>query len=135
MDRLNLKGEVGFTAGDAAWTMVFSANALCVLEETFGIGVNDISGLMKEAPGMVLFRKLFFAGLADYHPEVTLLGAGRLISQYGINESGELIGQALTAAFGDGGDGKPAARPREGAGAKGPARAGTSPASTAPGAS
>jgi hypothetical protein len=85
------KGEVSFEVNEKSYTMRFSANALCELEDVLNMGVNDVAEQMAKPKNLRIktVRGIFWAGLRDYHPEIT------------ITQAGELIGKAFTLAFQD----------------------------------
>ena len=93
-----MKGEVDFVAGDMAYTLVFSINALCSLEERLGVGVAEIGAQMGESMRIGTLRTIFWAGLVTRH-DVTEEQAGDIITQIGPNEASQLIGKAFAAAF------------------------------------
>ena len=101
------KGEITFEAGGKDYTLVFSNNAFCVLEDYLGRGVLDIYDEIgswsppldakgkpkpeteKEATArakrikLSFCRALFWAGLKDRHPEMTIEAAGNLMDEVG----------------------------------------------------
>lgn len=112
------KGEVTFNAGEATYTLRFSIDAICALEEKLGRGILDIVAEMQSwAPPpagetaaqakarigrlrMGLVRAMFWAALRDHHPKIDMRQAGELIVPAGgMNEVVGLIGQALVLAF------------------------------------
>lgn len=109
-----VKGEVAFDALGQRYVLLLDFNALCDLED-------DLPGLMDgsaEVRSPKAIRAVFAAGLKQQHPDVDLLGAGRIIQDVGIERAGELVGEAFEASFG--GASKTAspqkARPSSGAG-------------------
>jgi len=121
-----LKGEVGFEAGAASFTLVYNIDALCTLEDRLDLSVAEIGERMGKTMRLGFLRAVFHAGLRAHHPEVTERQAGELISVVGLAETGDLIGKAFTLAFPEAAKG--AARPRRAGAADG-----TGPASTRPG--
>lgn len=107
------RGEVAFEADGNSYTLRFSANAICELEEATGRGAlslmmefqaleqpRDAKGkALPETPAaqaerlgrikMTTVRALFWAMLRDRQPEITLREAGELIEA-----AGGLIGVA-----------------------------------------
>ncbi len=113
------RGEVGFEIDGKAWTLRFTANALCELETAYDLPIQQVIAKLQGEAGSVRvgdLRQFFLAGLRDQHPEVTIVDAGRMMSDMGLPAAGELIGRAVTLAFPDAEDGEPA-RPRKGAAA------------------
>lgn len=96
-----VKGEVAFEAAGRPYTLSFSVNALCELEEALGLSVARISEVMGDDNSVSLrnVRALVWAGLRDHHPEVTQVEAGRLIDAVGIAEAVGLVGRAFMLAF------------------------------------
>lgn len=90
------RGEVTFKVGAARYTLKFSTNAICELEEHLDLGLNSIVANMER---LTTVRALLWAGLRAHHPEMTISGAGELIDKCGMTEATEVIGKALTAAF------------------------------------
>lgn len=106
-----MKGEVSFAAGDKTYTLVFSNNAFCALEKHLNRGIFEIyeeiaswspkldakgkplpetKGEMEARAKRIRLgfcRALFWAGLSERHPELTLEEAGALMT-----DAGGLIG-------------------------------------------
>jgi hypothetical protein len=91
-DRLpeNLRGR---------YTLLFSINALCELEEKMGGAVTDIASLAMGGKRFTTIRNVFWAGLRDYHPDITLQDAGRIITAIGLEKADEAIGLAFGLTF------------------------------------
>lgn len=92
------RGEVGFLADGKAYTMVYTINSLCELEEETGKGV-DVLAADLEAPSISLVRTLFWAGLRARHPEITVTAAGEIIDTLGFPEVSALIERAFNLTF------------------------------------
>lgn len=126
------KGDVSFAAAGETYTLRFSVDALCELEEATGktivVLASDLGDASKVSMG--LLRKVIWAGLRDHHPGVDLKAAGELIlAAGGVSAVMAHVGKAFALAFpepeGDaGGDQNP---PK-------PGRNGTGPASSETGA-
>lgn len=97
------KGEVSFEVNEKSYTMRFSANALCELEDVLNMGVNDVAEQMAKPKNLRIktVRGIFWAGLRDCHPEITITQAGELIQDLTLPRCLELIGKAFTLAFQD----------------------------------
>jgi hypothetical protein len=97
------RGEVSFEANEKSYTMRFSANALCELEDVLNMGVNDVAEQMSKPKNLRIktVRGIFWAGLRDYHPEITIQQAGELIQDITLPRCLELIGKAFNLAFQD----------------------------------
>lgn len=98
MNRMSLKGEVGFTAGDMAYTLAFTINALCVLEDRLGVGVAEIGAQMGQSMRISTLRTVFWAGLIAHH-DLTEEQAGDIITLVGTAETAQLIAKAFSSAF------------------------------------
>ena len=90
------RGEVAFKAGDADYTLVYSTNAICELEEALGKGLNAIVADMER---LSTVRALLWAGLRARQPDTTMVKAGEIIDLCGVAAATEAIGRALNAAF------------------------------------
>ena len=91
-----LLGEVAFKAADAEYTLKFSTNAICELEELLNRGLNEI---VSDLERLSTVRALLWAGLRAKHPDVTLKMAGEIIDKSGMVAATDVIGTALKAAF------------------------------------
>jgi tail tube GTA-gp10-like protein len=95
------KGEVEFTHDKKVYTLRYSINAMCELEDRMGQSVVAIGALMSD-PGRVkisMMRTMFWAGLRDHHEAMTEADAGRLMDGIGLVEAGQMIAKAFEAAF------------------------------------
>lgn len=109
-----LRGEVGFDADGASYTLIYSVNALCVLESELGSGVGKIAATMTDLDSLKLadIRTLFWAGLHDHHPAIDKLEAGRIMTTIGLPQAMVLISKAFNFAFGEEGKGRPLGDPK-----------------------
>ncbi len=98
-----LKGEVSFQSGEKTYTMRFSANALCELEDALEMGVNTVATQLANPESMRLkmVRVVFWAGLRDHHPEITLHQAGEIITDVSLTAAMGLVSKAFELAFQD----------------------------------
>jgi hypothetical protein len=78
----------------------FDLNAFCAFETTVGQSIEAVWGSFDRQP-FTSIRALLWAGLLHEEPELTLEGAGRLITPADLYKAGSAIGQALGAAFGE----------------------------------
>lgn len=90
------RGEVALAVADTEYTLKFSTNAICELEDRLDKGLNVIVANMER---LTTVRALLWAGLRAKHPEVTITQAGEMIDRIGMAQATEVIGKALTAAF------------------------------------
>jgi hypothetical protein len=97
------KGEVSFNPGEKDYTLRYSANALCELEDALEMGVNAVATQLANPDSMRLkmVRVVFWAGLRDHHPDVTLLQAGEIITDLSLTKAMGLISSAFQLAFQD----------------------------------
>lgn len=93
-----VKGEVTLQAGDEAYRLVFSTNALAALEDKLDMSVKQIGALFGEDMRLGHLRVLLWAALFDNH-DVSELDAGRIMDAAGAEAVGAAIGQAFTLAF------------------------------------
>lgn len=82
------KGEVDLEIGGRVYTMVLNVNAMCELETLMSTSVRTVTCeevLVRAVKqhSAVAFRAMFWACLREYHKEVTLEQAGRLMEDAG----------------------------------------------------
>lgn len=132
------KGEVSFDVDGVTYTLHYSTNAYCELEDLLGRGFGDIAMEMqswspplgpdkKPLPEtaevaqkrigkikLSLMRAVFWAGLRDRHPDITVRQAGDLMSDMGGGGPVmEQVSRAMAAAMPDEAAGAGDARPRK----------------------
>lgn len=90
--------SVKFEAGGEKYTLCFSFNALCLLEEDTGKGIAD---LFVDNMSMSSIRAMIWAGLQDEHEGLTKKQAGDVIDAAGIDAMKDHMANALKAAFPD----------------------------------
>jgi hypothetical protein len=93
------KGEVSVEADGKTYTLVFSINALCELEDKLGASVSDIAALSTNGKRFGTIRTVFWAGLQEHHPDLTLKDAGRIITAMGIPAADAAVGEAFSLTF------------------------------------
>ncbi len=96
-----IKGGVPFHADGTPYTLIYSTNALCVLESTMGRSVSMALDLLADpAKARVSdVRTLFWAGLQDQHPDLSQPDAGRIMDALGIMPTLDLMMRAVALAF------------------------------------
>jgi hypothetical protein len=94
-----LKGEVSIEVDGETYTLVYSLNTLCEIEDKLGGAVSDIASLGASGRRWNTLRTVFWAALQDYHPEITLQQAGRMVSAMGLTKADEAVGKAFALAF------------------------------------
>jgi hypothetical protein len=118
------RGEVAFKVGERYLKLSFSANALCELEDALDMGIPEVGQLMQAGRLRVKHaRALFWASLRDHHSDIDTLGAGKLMTETGIQKAMDAVGLALAAALPDAEGEKKGEGPRKPGG-----QAGTGPA-------
>jgi hypothetical protein len=95
------KREVRLESGGRSYTMIFSINALCELENDFDDVIAEVAAVLSGTgkKRLTMMRRVFRAGLSDYHPEVTEKQAGLLITALGAHAAFAKMAEAFTLAF------------------------------------
>lgn len=95
------RGSVALQAGNVAYTLSFSVNALCELEEALDKPVAKIADTLgkPEAIRLSTVRVLVWAALRDHHESVDIKAAGNIVTDAGMAETMAAIGKAFTLAF------------------------------------
>lgn len=96
------KGDVEFKAGKKTYTLCYSIDAICVLEESTGKTLLQLGEEMRDIKSvkMSLVRSIVYAGLIEHHPSITLKEAGELIIAAGGSiKVMEKFSEAMAAAF------------------------------------
>lgn len=110
------RGSVALQAGDRAYAISFSINALCELEDALDKPVSEIVALIQDPARMRLssVRVLLWAGLRDHHKNdvETVEQAGEIATDAGLKVAVEKIGEAFKLAFPAAKEGKAKANPR-----------------------
>ena len=106
------RGSVALQVGDRAYTLSFSVNAICELEDALGQPVAKIAAGLNDPENvrMSTVRAIIWAALRDHHSEVDFKGAGEIATEAGIPACMEAIGKAFNLAFPEA---KEDARPRK----------------------
>jgi hypothetical protein len=96
-------GEVGFDADGERFTLTFSIDALCNLEEAAGCSISKIGeGLRDEGkPQLRTIKTMFWAALTERHPDMTQKDASTLMGKIGFVTAGRLVLEAFALAFPD----------------------------------
>jgi hypothetical protein len=96
------KGEVSFElVSGEAFTLQFTIDAVCTLEELLDKSSMEIFGLL--ARGRIgVMRAAMWAGLQAHHPKITLREAGEMIPLIkGDQKALQLVTRGLNLAFGE----------------------------------
>jgi hypothetical protein len=93
--------EATFNFSDKTYTMIFSINALCELENDYDDVFAEFAGLLSGSGKKrnTVLRKVFRAGLSDHHPEMTERQAGLLMTAMGFHAALTKVADAFTLAF------------------------------------
>lgn len=75
------RGSVEFEIEGKTYTLRYSINAICVLEERAGRTLLQLAEDLKDITTlrMATIRDVLYAGLIEHHPEITVAAAGELI--------------------------------------------------------
>lgn len=97
------RGSVSLQAGDRTYTLSYSTNALCELEDRTGKTIQVLANALNSPEGVSLkmVRDLVWGALRDHHEGADIQTAGGIIDTAGLPDVMEAIGQALRAAFPD----------------------------------
>lgn len=95
------KGEVPLTVGADTYTLSFSANALCELEDALDKPLDEIIEMLRNAATVRLstMRVMFWQALRDHHPDMTLEDTKAILRQVSPKDMGGLIGRAFSLAM------------------------------------
>lgn len=92
-----MRGGVTFEAGGKAYSLRYTTNALCRLEEASGKPIGSLlSGMQDGGMSIATVRLVLWAGVS---PAVTVDHAGDMIDELGIDAVSDLITKAMEAAF------------------------------------
>lgn len=87
---------IEFKSGGEVYTLDFTTNSLCSLEDEFGLSISGVGEkLASGALGVRGARALFRAALLEERPEITPIQAGRLLAELGSDTSAELVQEAF----------------------------------------
>lgn len=97
------RGSVSLQTGDRTYTLSFSTNALCELEDRTGKTIQVLANALNVPDGVSLkmVRDLLWGALRDHHEDTDIHTAGEVIDTVGLPDVMEAIGKALRAAFPD----------------------------------
>jgi len=90
------RGEASLEIDGKAYTLVFTTNALCDLEELLGKSVGQI---MQQMDRVSTIRALLWAGLQASEPGLTVKAAGDLMHVAGNTAVMKAVTEALNRAF------------------------------------
>jgi hypothetical protein len=95
-----IRGKVDFDVDGASYSLHFTANGMCELEAAAGCSAMAFLKRLEASAGDDLsfgdVRLLFWAGLQEHHPDMTVRDAGALMTDMGgIATAMELTGRAV----------------------------------------
>lgn len=96
------RGEVTVEANGKTYTLRFSIDAMCQMEEATGKGVIAITQEFADPAKirMATARAALWAALHEQHPELTLMQVGELIPEFGgLQVVLQKISEAILLAF------------------------------------
>ena len=106
-----MKGVVTFSAEDQQYSLHYTMNAICALEEAADRPFTDfLSELEGAGLSMRALRQLIWAGLTEFHPGISEMEAGEIATALGVPQMVVQIEKALKAAFPDNKKGKDAGK-------------------------
>ncbi len=111
-----LKGDHAIRIGGRDYTLRYSVNACCELEDAAGRCIGEIVASLDDGDRMSvkLMRQVFWAGLIEHHG-VSHKEAGDLMSEAGFEAAAQAIGAAFAKAFPQAEAGDAKADPKNGA--------------------
>ena len=102
----NAKGETRFKSGGKEYTLKFTFNAFCDLEDSFDLSIQQILKKLEAASKKGDFslrdvRAMMRCGLSHFHPGILTDQAGAIIEGLGNRmEAFDLVTSAFIAGFG-----------------------------------
>lgn len=96
-----LTGEVDFPVGDKVYRLRLSINELIEVEDLLGIGIVQIANMFADEEQLKAgnVRAVLWGALREHHPDVDLLGAGRIMTEARLQPTIDFVGRALQASF------------------------------------
>lgn len=93
------RGEVSL----GKYTLRFTTNSLCELEDKLGMGINQIAAQLADRDKMRvrMMVAVVWAGLLDRQPSTTVEQAGELITEVGLSKAMEAVSDAFVLTFGE----------------------------------
>lgn len=89
------RGEVSFKAGEKDYTLCFTINAVCELEDRLGKSVGEI---VSDMGRISVVRAVLWAGLLHHH-KVSIEQAGEIMHEAGAAATAQAINAAMAMAF------------------------------------
>ncbi|WP_037437161.1 GTA-gp10 family protein [Sinorhizobium fredii] len=109
------RGSVALQVGDRAYTLSFSINALCELEDLLDKPVAAIVEAIQKPTELRMssVRAIIWAGLQDHHEGLSVKEAGQIASEAGTQAALAKVGEAFRLAFPQPTQGGAKANPRK----------------------
>lgn len=108
MSANDLNGEVSLQHKGETFTLRYSIDALCRLEERFDCDVGDLLRRLQGKVRINFLRAVLFEGLQDQHPSLDEKTAGEIIGSYRVIDITIEILTAFSRAFPQPKEGAPA---------------------------
>lgn len=94
------RGDCELESGGKVYTLRYSTNALCeveaILEKPFDQVLLDFaSGKIS----MINTRAMFYSGLREHHPDLTITESGNLLDEVGLDQAVNKLNEAISLAF------------------------------------
>lgn len=112
------RGEISFRLGQDDYLVRLDINALCDVEDVTGKRISEIGRELLD-PSASLLRALLWAGLRAGGHELSIGETGDLMRGLGLDRAGEVVGEAVAAAFPSADKGSRATNPPKAAGGNG----------------
>lgn len=94
-----MRGERAVTIDGRALRLVYAFEAMARIEEKTGKPFGDFLAAMQAGLPWTDVPRVFWFGLADYHPDIDEAEARSLAGSYGVLETVTLIASAFSGAF------------------------------------
>ncbi|HTK34547.1 MAG TPA: hypothetical protein VL358_04565 [Caulobacteraceae bacterium] len=94
-----LKGEVAFSVDGKDFVLVFDWNALCTISGRLGLTMDEIGKDLTKDMTPPFLRSALWAGLEEFHPELSERDVGKLITAMGPGEARARLLQSVALAF------------------------------------
>ncbi|MDW9877325.1 hypothetical protein GOC31_20850 [Sinorhizobium meliloti] len=109
------RGSVALQVGDRVYTLSYSINALCELEDLLEKPVAEIVKAIQTPAELRMssVRAIIWAGLQDHHEGLTVKEAGQIASEAGMQAALAKAGEAFRLAFPAPAEGGAKANPRK----------------------
>lgn len=94
------RGAVEIEAFDRTFTLRFSFNAMCEIEDHFDKSFDEVmTSLNTKHPRLTTLRGVLWGAMCENEPRPSLQNIGELVDELGAEAIGAAIGKAMEAAF------------------------------------